>query len=880
MDTLRIWVRRFLGIFQRSRREAELTAELQAHLDLLAAENIRRGMSPDEARHAARRAFGGVEQSKQAYRDQRGIPFFDALAQDLRFAARGLVKNSAFAIVAILMLALGIGSTTAVFSVVDRILFRSLPYPHDGRLVSFGLLAPIERDEFMLGSSYVDFRRASGPFEAIAAMAPGTSNCDVTEQSPVRLVCATVEQTFLSTLGVAPLLGRNFTPDEDRPNAARVALLSFALWKSRFAADPGILGRTLSLDGNTTRIVGVLPASFEMPTLVPADILVPLALDVDRQRRAAPGAVLRTFARMKPGITIGKAIASLQPFFEQALNGAPPEFRKEIHLSVRSLRDRQIHDVRLASWLLLGSVFAVLLVACTNLANLLLSRFAGRVREIAVRTALGATRGRLLRQALTESVLLALLGSVVGLGIAQGLLHWFLSMAPQGIPHLQEAHLDGRVLLFTVSIAVISALLFGLTPGLMQPGPEALLGKTVSSTARNLLRQGLVASQIAVSVVLLAGAALLLRSLWNLQNAHTGMQTESVITEGISLSSYRYPQRPPQLAFFQQLQDRLRRLPGITALAVADSLPPAGQMRSTILAAVEVAGRPPLAEGTGGPVGWRAVTPDYFRALAIPIIRGRPFEQADLSPSANTMILSETLARTLFPVGDPLGKQIRLFRMQGPWRTVVGIAADVKNNGVVEKSDPEFYLPWKDDPVESLNAVHILARTQWDPKLLADLMLQETANLDPSLPVTIEAMSTRVDKLAERPRFDALLLSLFAGIAVLLAAIGIYGVVAFLVGQQTREIGVRMALGATPQGILQMVLTNIGRWTMAGAAAGLLGSWLCAHLLESLLFEVRSHDPLLLGLSVMLLILVAFVAAWIPARRAMRVDPLVALRYE
>jgi putative ABC transport system permease protein len=880
MGRLRILASRLLGFFHKRHLDENLDAELRAHLQLLAEENLRRGMTPQEARYAARREFGGMEQTKELCREQRGLPFLDTLLQDLRFALRTLAKRPGFAGVAILTLALGIGATTAVFSVVDRILFRSLPYPHEESLVSFGLLAPIERNEFMLGASYVDFRKEPGPFEAVTSMAPGTTDCDITEENPVRLNCGLVEQTFLPTLGVQPILGRNFTLEEDRPNARRVALLSYSLWRSRFGGDPDILRKTISLDGSATQIVGVLASNFEMPTLRSADILCPQALDEEQQHKSAPGAVLRTFARLKPGINVSQGIAGLQPWFEQALQGAPPEFRKEIHLSVRTLRDRQVQDVRLASWILLGSVFAVLLVACTNVANLLLARATGRERELAVRAALGASRARLMRQALTESLLLGLLGGAVGCWVAALLLRLFVSIAPEGIPRLLQANLDLRVVVFTFGVALASAIIFGVAPALNRPAPEMLSGKQTDSTTRSFLRQILVSAQIAISLVLLAAAGLLLRSLWNLENVPTGIEAEKVLTETISLADYRYPNAAQQIAFFTGLEERLKRLPGVTAVALSDSLPPAGQMRSTIFAAIEVAGRPLLAEGTGGMVGWRAVTPDYFSALAIPIVQGRGFQQEDRLPSENTIILSETLVRALLPNENPIGKRLRLFRMQGPWRTVVGVAADVKNNGLAGSSDPEFYLPWKNDSVASFSSASVILQTRMNPKSVSAWMRGETAGLDPTLPVKIETMSQRVGRLADGPRFNAVLLSLFAGMGVLLAAIGIYGVVGFLVAQQTREIGVRMALGATPRGILKMVLSNVARWTIGGAALGLLGAWFCARLLESLLFEVRAHDPLLLGVALCVLLAVAFLAAWIPARRAMRVDPMVALRYE
>jgi putative ABC transport system permease protein len=881
MHLLRVFASRIWGFFRKRRLDENLAEELRAHVDALTEENIRSGMTPEEARYAAHRDFGGVEQTREMYREQSGLPFLDIALQDLRFALRGWPKRPGFAIVAVLTLALGIGSTTAVFSVVDRILFRSLPYAHEDRLVSFGLLAPIEREEFMLGSSYVDFRKEPGPFEAIASMAPGTADCDVTDNRPIRLNCALVEQTFLTTFGVEPILGRSFTAEEDRPNVPPVAIVSYGLWKSRFAGNPDVVGGTMSLDGKTVRIIGVLPSSFEMPTLTPADILLPQALDEQQQHQSQPGAVLRTFARLKPGLDVSQAIAALQPWFEQALSGAPPEFRKEIHLSVRNLRDRQIENARLASWALLGSVLAVLLVACTNVANLLLARSTVREKELAVRAALGASRGRLARQAITESLLLGLSGGAIGWCLAALLIRLFVSIAPDGIPHLQQAGLDIRIGVFALGVTLISALIFGVTPALHKPAPEIMMGKEQSATRQgSLMRQILVTAEIAISIALLASAGPLLRSLWKLQSVPTGMEIENVLTEAVTLGSHNYPVPAQQFVFFTELQQRLKRLPGVTSLALSDSLPPAGHMRSTILAGIEVAGRPPLREGTGGPVGWRAVTPDYFRALAIPVMQGREFGQEDQLPAENSIILSETLARELFPDENPIGKTVRLFRAPGPWRTVVGVAANVKNDGLTTGGDPEFYLPWKNDPLIDLHASYLTLRTRMNRASVASWMRTETLGLDPTLPVTIEPMRQRVAKLAQRPRFNATLLALFAGIAVLLAAIGIYGVVGFLVVQRTREIGVRVALGATPKNILRMVLSDVARWTIGGAALGLALAWVCARLMESLLFEVRAHDPALLGLAVFVLLAAALVAAWIPARRAMRVDPMNALRYE
>ena len=879
MEWLRIFGSRLHGLFRKRQLEGELDLELRSHIEMLTAENIRRGMNVEEARHAARREFGGLEQAKEAYREQRSIRFLEVLLQDLRFALRGLAKRPGFAMVSILTLALGIGSTTAVFSVVDRILFRSLPYPQDEQLVSFGFVAPIEPTEFMLGTDYVDWRERQAPFASITSMRPGVNDCDLTNQNPVRVSCALVESTFLPTFGIQPLLGRNFTREEDRPHAPRVAILSHGLWRGRFGGEAEIVHKTIEIDGQATFVIGVLPSDFEMPNLARADILLPQALDEAAQVRPNSGAILRAFARLKPGGTPAQAAAGLQPLFEESLKFVPPGFRKEVSLKVRSLRDRQVQDARLVSWILFGAVLAVLLVACTNVANLLLARGTSRQREWAVRSALGASRARLIRQTLTESVLLGVLGGAFGCIVAYALLHMFLSIAPEEIPRLQQASLDTRVVLFSFGVSLVSGVFFGLAPALQRPAPEFLAGKQTRANSRGWLRNVLLAAQISISLILLTGAGLLLRSLWNLQNVSTGMKTDNVLIETIALGNYRYPEPTQQQEFFEQLETRLRRLPGVTTVALSDSLPPSGGMRSTIFATIEVAGHAPFTEGTGGMVGWRAVTPEYFSALGISIPRGRAFQKEDLAPGENPIILNESLAKALFPNEDPLGRQMR-FSKQETWRTIVGIAAPVKNNGLAVDADPEFYIPWKNDPAINFGTGNLLFRTEMNPKALASWVRSVTAGMDPSLPVTMEAMSQRVGKLAQRPKFNAVLLSLFAAMAMLLAAIGIYGVVGFLVAQRTQEIGVRMTLGATPRKILKMVLSHVARWTLAGILLGLLGSWLAARLLESLLFSVRARDPLFPISAAAILLGVAFLSAWIPARRAARVDPLVALRYE
>jgi len=800
----------------------------------------------------------------------------ETLWQDLRLAARGFRRNPTFTLTAVLTVALGIGATTAVFSVVDRLLFRSLPYAHAGRLVSVGLVAPIEPQEFMLGADYVEWRERQTPFESITTWS-GVADCDLADRDPVRLRCARVESTFLSTFGVAPALGRNFTREEDRPNTSPVALLSYGLWQGRFGADRSVIGRAISLDGRPTTVIGVLPRDFELPNLARPDLLVPQALDEAQQQ--GPGTVLRAFACLEPGVTVEQAKAALQPLFEGSLEHVPAAFREEVALSVRSLRDLQVRDVRLASWILLASVVAVLLIACVNVANLLLARAAARQRELAIRATLGAGRGRLILQQLVECLLLALLGGAAGCALGAGLLRVFVGLAPEGIPRLQQATLDVRILLFTLGVSVISGLLFGLASSLRHPSVGALVGTRVAGFARGFLRRSLVAVQVAVSFVLLMGAGLLLRSLVNLQKTPLGMETGGLVTARLSLGQHAYPEPAQQVQFFEALEARLKAIPGVTVLALSDSVPPAGHTRGRLYASIEVQGRPRFPEGTGGMVTWRSVTPGYFAALGIPIARGRGFAEGDRWPSENAVVISEALARRLFPGKEPLGQRLR-FGFEGPWYSVIGVARDVKNAGLTVVSDPEFYLARKHSPDDAWHYSTAILRTGLPPGAVAGWLRREIAALDPTLPVTIETMSERVGHLRQRPMFNATLLGIFAGVGLLLAAIGVYGLLAFLVAERTAEFGVRMALGGTPGDILPLVLGKGMTLVGAGALAGLLASLAATRLLQSLLFEVTATDTATIAAVVLALGAAALLASYVPARRAMRVDPAVALRHE
>ena len=805
--------------------------------------------------------------------------------QDLRYALRGLRRNPGFTLTAVLAAAIAIGASTAIFSAVDRILFRPLPYRDEARLVSAGMMTPLDSNEFLLADAYFDLRRNPGPFAAVTSFQAGAIECDLTEQSPLRMRCLRLEANFLDTLGVRLAAGRNFSAEEDRPNGPRVAIISHALWRSRFAADPAAIGKTLSIDGTPTRVAGVLPPDFVMPTLTHADILLPEALDEARERS---GRALRVFARLKPGVTLPQAQSRLQPYFARMLETVPPRFRKEVTLRVRPLRDRQVGDARAASLALLGAVLAVLLIACANIANLLLARAVGRDREIAVRAALGASRFRLVRLALTESLLLAVAGGAAGCGLAFGLLRAFQAIAPEGLPRIEEATVDLRVLLFSAAAAVLSGILFGLFPALRRTEGAVLGSARTVGPARGWLRGALVTAQIAISVTLLTGAGLLLRSLDNLERLPMGFESDRVITASFVLGRQRYSRDVEQLALFRELEQRLETLPGVSAAAVSDSIPPFGGTRGRPLSTIDVEGRPQRPEGSGGMVAWRYVTPGYFAAMGIPLRRGRPFSQLDRGAGAYSVVLSESLARLLFPGEDPLGKHIQR-GPQGQWFTVVGVAADARNLGAEKTSWPEYYfvrkavpdVTWANqEPPLGWRGAVVVVRTAVDPKLAASSLRGLFASLDPTLPVAISTMRERLAQGTGRPRFQATLLGAFAAIGVLLAAVGLSGVMSFLVAQRRREIGVRMALGATPGSIVRLTLGFAARSTAAGLIIGGAGAYVATRWLRAQLFQVAPGDPRPLAGAVAVLVLVALIAAAGPARRAARVDPMTTLRAE
>ncbi len=862
----------------------EIDEELQFHVEQQTKANVAAGMTPQEARRQAVISFGAVESTKEESHQQRPSFYIETVLQDIRYALRGFHRNPVFTITILVTLMLGIGATTAVFSIVDRILFRSLPYAHADRLVSVGMVHSLAT-EFVLGYFYYDWQRGQKPFEALTSERAVTGECDLTERNPAQLNCTSVEGNFLPTLGVSPVLGRNFLPQEDLLNGPKVALISYGLWLSHYNLDRGILNKTIEIDGVPAQVVGVLPKNFEMPRLQSVDVLFPMPADeaADKVVNSGLGGPRRAFARLKPGVDVQQAEAALQPLFQSALKRVPADIRYDFHLKVRSLRDLQMQDVRTAAWVLLGAVLAVLFIACANVASLLMARGAARQRELAVRSALGASRGRLLRQALTEALLLSFAGALAGCALAEGLLRFFVAIAPATIPYLDQTRLDLRIVCATVVLAIVCGALFGLAPALQKPGDGALNGRSFTMVSHAMVRQWLVVAQIATSMVLLVAAILLLRSFRSLEDQKFGMRNDNTVTASVTLGDHTYPTAASRLAFFQQLTTHLKFGPGISLVSVSNSIPPDGGP-SGRLDEIVVAGRPmsPIT----GVVASRLVSPDYFRALDISMMQGAGFREEDMNASQRSIVLSKRLADLFFPNINPIGKQMRFGRTDPsePWSTIVGVASDVKNGGLRKEEVPEYYRlrrnladDWDDGGTFAKTSV-VVVRSSLPPDQTSRWIRSQVAALDPTLPVDIATLRQRVAKLADQPRFQTTLVSFFAATGLALAMIGLYGVIAYLVAQRTQEIGVRMALGADKGDILRLVMGRSLRLILSGIAVGLVAALVATRVLSSLLYSVGPHDPVTFGLVTFLLVLVAIVAALIPARSATSVNPIVALR--
>ncbi len=870
------WIQRLRRFVRRDQTTADLNDELRFHLDHLTEEFITRGMPPAEARRAAQLEFGGMEPLKEECRGANGLDWLEHAWQDLRLAFRNFRRQPGFFLAVAAVIALGIGSATAVFSVVDRVLFRPQPYYQPGNIVSVGVSFPIIEYDFLTTGTYRELLREHPPFTSAASWS-GVLPCDLTEANPQRLSCGYVEASFLPFLGVRPLLGRNFTEEEDRPGAPHVVLLTNNFWRSRFGADPAAVGRSLTIDSTAHTIIGVLDKDFELPTLDQAEVLIPQALPLPgSSQNTRP---VRVFARLKPAVTPAQAVEMLKPFYEFIFRTeAPPQYRNEAKLRVLPLREFQSGDLTNAAWALFGAVLFILLIASANAAGLLLARAAARSRDLAVRAALGAGRGRLLRHALVEATILSLAGAAAGCLLAQALLRWFLLLAPKGLPHLALASLDLRVLAFAFLATLCSALIFGIVPALATPSPALLTGMRVTGSRTLHARHLLVAVQLAVSLILLSAAGLLLNSLSRQMGQQFGFSPERTVTAEITLPA-KYRTQTERQAFFEKLESRLRAIPQVRSIAYADSLPPGGVSRNVPYFVLNAEGHPAAPRGTGGIVVWRSVSNGYFSALGIPIFRGRAFQPEDDRPEIKNVILSETLARRLFPGEDPLGRRMRR-SFDKEWFTVIGISRDVRNSGLTAAGNPEFYLSRQTGNEGSFRTANFLVRGDAPASALSSWLRAEAASLEPTIPVVPRTLEDSLGELAARPRFQAALLTLFAFSGLALAAAGLFGLMSFLAAQRATEIGVRLALGATPAQVCQLLVRHALKWTIPGVAAGAAGALLLGRALRTLLFQVSPADPGIFTAACCVLIAAALLAAYLPARRASAVDPAITLRAE
>ena len=801
------------------------------------------------------------------------------LWQDLRYGARMLLKNPGFTLIVLLTLSLGIGANTAIFSVVNTVMLRQLPFKNADRLVRLYESNP-ERGWPDFGVShpnFLDWRARNQTFEAMAAMAGASFNLNA--GGDVEVIRGTnITADFLPVLGVTPALGRNFLPEEDRPGGnTRVALISHGFWQRRFSGDPGIVGKTLTINDNPFIVVGVLPESFSWGG-ARNELFAPLAPDPARSRGDHR---LRVIGRLKPGVAWERALADMNTVAQQ-LALQYPESNKGWSAGGQKFYDWVVPaERRRALLVFVGAVIFVLLIACSNVANLLLARGAARQKEISIRVALGAGRFRIVRQLLAEAILLALIAGALGLLVAMWTVEALKTMNPTNLPRLDELSVDGRVLAFGLLISLVTGVLFGLFPALQASRPD--LNETLKDGARGSgggaggqrARGALVIVEVALSVALLIGAGLLLRSFWKLQDVKPGFEPNHLLTMRINLPRSRYQDNQAAWTFYSRLLQEIRGLPGAQDVGITSLMPMGGGNTSTDL---QIPGRSPAPDGSQPSASWRIISPGYHRTLGIPL-RGRDFDERDTASSPPVTIISEEMARRYWPGEDPIGKKVFIGSFGGRERTIIGVAGDVRSFGLDTEPGAMVYVPLATAAL--WNQFSLVVRTRSEPTALASMVRGALRSIDANVPVyevqTVEQMLS--DSLGSR-RFNMFLLGSFAGVALLLASVGLFGVMAYLVSQRTREIGVRLALGAQPHAVFRLVIGHGMQLALIGAGVGLAGAFGLARFLETLLFQIKPTDALAFTVAPALLLGVALLACYIPARRAMKVDPMVALRCE
>ena len=799
----------------------------------------------------------------------------ETLFRDVRYGFRGLWKRPGFTAIALVALALGIGANTAIFSLVNAVVLQPLPYPEPDRLVwvwgsfSGGNRASVSPPD------YLDFRNQNKTFEQFAATGSITSPATLTGGGePERLTASVVTGNYFQALGVAPALGRGFSLDNEKPGNDQVTIISHELWQKRFGGDAGIVNKRIVLDSKSFEVIGVMPKDLTFPQT--ADLWVPINFDASDEMKVRSAHFMRPIGRLKPGVTVAQAQADTDAIAAQ-LEQQFPNSNKSWKLRLEPLRERLIGSSKTSLFILFGAVGFVLLIACANVANLLLVRATARQKEVALRTALGASRLRIVRQLITESLLLALVGGALGALLAAWGIDLLVTLTRDSVPPTAIVRIDATVLGFTFLTSLVTGLLFGVVPAFRTAKlnlSDALKegAKSSEATFRNRTRSLLVVFESALAVVLLVGAGLLVRSLIALQNTNPGFDANNVLTMRVDLPRGKYETAEKSSAFFQQLEQRLAGLPGVESVGLITELPLTGQPND---APFTVEGRPPASPDEKFGADFRRVNQNYFQALRIPLLRGRNFTEQEVRDNAKVMVVSEALVNTAFPNEEALGKRLLTVLSDKPFE-IIGIVGDIRHRSLEFQPYSTMYLP----TVQS-GRNNVALRTHGDPMSLVPAVRKEVQAIDRDQPIAaVRTMDEWVDRSTATPRYRTTLLALFAGLAMILAATGIYGVMSYSVVQRTHEIGVRMALGARRSDVLRLVVRQGMVLVVVGLAIGLIAAFLLTKVMESLLFGVTSKDPITFVVVAGLLSLVALIACYIPARRATKVDPLTALRYE
>ena len=801
----------------------------------------------------------------------------DSIIKDIRYGVRGLLKRPGFTVIALIALALGIGANTAIFSLVNAVILRPLPFPEPDRLVwVWGNLRNIGGTASISPPDFLDYRSQNKTFEQFAASGtlPGSVNLSGSGE-PERLMASIVSGNYFDTFGVTPAIGRGFTLENEKAGQDQVTLLSHAFWLKRFGGDKDIVGKTIILDSKSYQVLGVMPAGVSFPQS--GDLWIPISFDGPPEMKWRKAAFLRPVGRLKPGITLTQAQADTDAIAAR-LEQQFPDSNTGRSLRLVSLREQLVGGTRTTVFILFGAVGFVLLIACANVANLLLVRAAARQKEIALRTALGASRLRIIRQMLTESLLLSIAGGALGALLAVWGVELLVTLSANTLPPTADVKIDGSVLAFTFAISIITGLLFGLAPafrtakvGLIDSLKDGARG--TEGTLRNRTRSLLVVFESAVAVVLLIGAGLLVRSLIALQSVDPGFDANNVLTLRIDLNNKKYEGPGRKANFFEQLELRVSSLPGVQSVGLVTDLPMSGQL-SDLPYTVE--GRPPVTPDQALNADFRLINSNYFSALRIPLLRGRNFTEQEVREGKQVIIVSKQLTDTVFPNEDPLGKRL-VSGMSGVAFEIIGVVGDIRHNSLGAPPYPAMYLP----TLDFASRRNLVIRTQNDPLSIVGAVRQEVHALDPDQPISeVKRMTDWVDSSVAVSRYRTTLFGLFAALAMILAATGIYGVMSYTVAQRTHEIGVRMALGARRFDVLKLVVRQGMLLTLVGVILGLIGAFALTRVMATLLFGVTAKDPFTFAATAVLLSAVALIACFVPALRATKVDPLVALRYE